>query len=408
MTALFDPERHQPLTDTAWDATAARAAIERIVQETREAFTPDGLWPIHPNDEEPDDPPDPQTSLYFGAAGVIWGLDHLAREGAVSPGPSFADHLPDIQSRNRRLLESEAWRRSLGPGWQTRSWLLGDAGVLFTWWKTAPSEPVLSALADAIAENTEDPALELMWGAPGTMLAALALYRASGSTRWADLYRAGARALEASFQHDESLGADVWTQTLYGSRAQYLGPVHGFAGNAFALLQGRDLLDPRQWASLSSRIARTLEATAIRGERGINWAPQTGARRSGAPLLVQHCHGAPGMVTALSALDAPVDELLLGAGELTWAAGPLAKGANLCHGTAGNAYAFLKLFQRTGDGEWLERARSFAMHAIQQSEAEAARLGRRRYSLWTGDLGLACFLWECIQASARFPTMDVL
>ena len=407
MAALFDPDRHQPLVGAAWDAAAARAAIERIVQETRDAFTPDDLWQIHPNDEEDDDP-GPQTSLYFGAAGVIWGLDHLAREGVVSPGPSFAEHIPDIQSRNRRMLDSEMWRKLLGPGWQTRSWLLGDAGVLFTQWKTAPSEPVLSALVDTLAENTEDPALELMWGAPGTMLAALELYRSSGSARGADIYRAGARALETSLQRDESLGADIWTQTLYGRRAQYLGPVHGFAGNAFVLIQGRDLLDPEQWTSLSSRIARTLEATAIRGSRGINWAPMAGEQRPGAPLLVQHCHGAPGMVTALSALDAPVDELLLGAGELTWAAGPLAKGANLCHGTAGNAYAFLKLFERTGDGEWLDRARSFAMHAIMQSDAEATQLGRRRYSLWTGDIGLACFLWECIRASARFPTMDVL
>jgi hypothetical protein len=33
-----------------------------------------------------------------------------------------------------------------------------------------------------------------------------------------------------------------------------------------------------------------------------------------------------------------LDELLLGAGETTWAAGPLAKGPGLCHGTAGNGY----------------------------------------------------------------------
>ena len=114
------------------------------------------------------------------------------------------------------------------------------------------------------------------------------------------------------------------------------------------------------------------------------------------------------MVTALAGLDQPIDDLLLGGGELTWAAGPLAKGANLCHGTGGNAFAFLKLFQRTGDEMWLDRARAFAMHAIAQSDAEAAEVGRRRYSLWTGDLGMACFLWECIHGTARFPTMDVL
>ena len=70
-----------------------------------------------------------------------------------------------------------------------------------------------------------------------------------------------------------------------------------------------------------------------------------------------------------------------------WNAGPLRKGPGICHGTAGNGYAFLKLFHRTGDEVWLARARSFAMHAIAQSERANARYGRGRYTLWTGDPG---------------------
>ena len=65
-------------------------------------------------------------------------------------------------------------------------------------------------------------------------------------------------------------------------------------------------------------------------------------------------------------------ELLAEAGEATWVAGPLAKGSNLCHGTAGNACAFLALHARTGDTRWRDRARAFAMHAIAQFEAEFA------------------------------------
>jgi len=114
------------------------------------------------------------------------------------------------------------------------------------------------------------------------------------------------------------------------------------------------------------------------------------------------------MVTSLAALPEPIDGLLIAGGELVWAAGPLTKGANLCHGTTGNGFAFLKLFERTGDPIWLARARSFAMHAIRQSDAEAEAFGQRRYSLWTGDLGLACYLWECVRVTARFPTLDVL
>ena len=88
--------------------------------------------------------------------------------------------------------------------------------------------------------------------------------------------------------------------------------------------------------------------------------------------------------------------------------GPLTKGASLCHGTAGNGYAFLKLFARTGNPLWLERARAFAMVAVEQVEAARAALGRGRYSLWTGDIGTALYLRACLVEDATFPTIDVL
>ena len=407
MSVLFSAERHEPLHEAAWDPAAARTAIARIAAAARSAFTGDGFWPIHPRDA--DAGPGPLTSLYDGAAGVIWALDHLAREGAADATPELGDHFDEVQHRNRRALEADAMRTLLGADWQTRSLLLGDAGVIFAEWRNADAgaaPALLETLAATIEDNTHDVALELMWGAPGTMLVALALYRYDGDARWADLYRAGADALEASFAFDADLGADIWTQTLYGRRARYLGAVHGFAGNAFALIRGRDLLPTDRWRALSARLARTLEVTANRDEAGASWDPTIGWDRVNRQPLVQHCHGAPGMITALSGLDQPIDALLLDAGRLTWTAGPLAKGANLCHGTAGNAYAFLKLFERTGDDLWLTRARAFAMHAIAQSDADAAALGRPHFSLWTGDLGLACFLWECLRASSRFPTMD--
>jgi hypothetical protein len=130
--------------------------------------------------------------------------------------------------------------------------------------------------------------------------------------------------------------------------------------------------------------------------------------RLGPPTFaVQWCHGGPGIVTALAQLRDPrCDELLLAAGELVWHAGPVVKGAGLCHGTAGNGMAFLKLFERTGDELWLDRARAFAMHAIGQSERHAREYGMRRYSLMTGDLGLATYLWNCVQGTARQPIFD--
>ena len=52
---------------------------------------------------------------------------------------------------------------------------------------------------------------------------------------------------------------------------------------------------------------------------------------------MQFCHGAPGFVICLADMPgSDLDDLLLAAGDAIWAAGPLAKGSNLCHGTAGN------------------------------------------------------------------------
>ena len=103
-----------------------------------------------------------------------------------------------------------------------------------------------------------------------------------------------------------------------------------------------------------------------------------------------------------------LDKLMLEGGRLVWAAGPLAKGGGLCHGTGGNGYAFLKLYRRTRDAIWLERARSFAMTAIRQYQEARSHFGRGRYSLWTGDVGLAIYLWDCLTAEPRFPTIDVI
>jgi Lanthionine synthetase C-like protein len=101
-------------------------------------------------------------------------------------------------------------------------------------------------------------------------------------------------------------------------------------------------------------------------------------------------------------------ELALPEGELTWQAGPLRKGPGLCHGTAGNGFAFLKLFSLIEDERWLERARRFAMHAIAQVQRERERFGRGRHTLWTGDAGVALYLRACIRGDATFPTIDKL
>jgi hypothetical protein len=115
---------------------------------------------------------------------------------------------------------------------------------------------------------------------------------------------------------------------------------------------------------------------------------RSGRRRSGRSGVTAHQGSSPRWRRTTTTLT----ELLVAGGELTWQAGPLEKGAGLCHGTAGNGYCLLKLFERTGDELWLHRARAFAMHAIHQVERTTARYGRGRHTLWTGDPGTALYL----------------
>jgi hypothetical protein len=118
-------------------------------------------------------------------------------------------------------------------------------------------------------------------------------------------------------------------------------------------------------------------------------------------IRLQWCGGAPGVV--ISAWDYVDEELLLAAAELVWQAGAHSdeKGAGICHGTAGNGFALLKAFARTGDELWLERARRFAVHTLAQVE----RLPPR-YSLFTGSLGAALFAAACLEGDARYPLLD--
>jgi hypothetical protein len=160
---LFEQERHEPLTPTIWDESSARATIERIVKDTTDRFTPKKLWPVHPLDIVSGVLLQPFKMLYFGAAGVIWALDYLARVGATETRQDFSSTVAELLEWNRKEV------RPFAP--EMSSLLMGDVGILLLQWKLAPSESLATQLSDAIEANKMHPAREFMWGAPGTMLA---------------------------------------------------------------------------------------------------------------------------------------------------------------------------------------------------------------------------------------------
>ena len=393
---LFDPARHEPLSDIAWDEAKARGAIEWIAHGTERAFSSTTYWPMHPKDGKEGSPPD--HALYMGATGVIWALHYLEASGAVRLTRSYAPHAEPLLALVRSGLR--------GPE-ERAAYLVGETGVELLRHAFDPAPRTEEALRELIVANVDHPARELLLGSPGTMLAALFLHERTGTAGWADLYREGARMLRSHLLWSDEHQCHYWTQQFPGEEGTYLDAVHGFAAVASVLIRGRHLLAPGEWDEWERRIANTISRTASREGRLANWRVWLFSE-PGHPQLVQFCHGAPGFVTCLAELPShALDELLVAAGEMTWHAGPLAKGSNLCHGTGGNGYAFLKLFRRTRDAKWLDRARAFAMHAIRQAEADAAKYGRLRFSLWTGDPGLAIYLWDCVRERADFPTLDV-
>ncbi len=375
---LYQPELFEPLTDEPWDEERVRSAIEGIVADADAAYDPGTLWPADEWDGW--QTPQPLTMLYVGAAGVIWGLRELGRRGHASSGL-------DLPAAARRALE--AWREqpSLMDGIELpvpaeSGFLAGESGILLVAWLLSPDDAIADALLERVRANRDNEADEVMWGAPGTMIAARALLDETGDARWDDAWRESADALR--FRRDDD---GRWTYRLYGGTYRGLGPPHGVVGNVAALLQGgRDERLERETNAL-------LRDAAVFEDGAANWPNADGEYR------VQWCAGAPGIVTTAAAyLD---EDLLLAGAELSRRTGPAGteKGAGICHGTASQGYAFLTAFVRTGDERWLEDARRFAVHALGQ----VGRRGRGRYSLWTGDVGVALYAADCLDATARYP-----
>jgi hypothetical protein len=385
---LYRPEAFEPLTERRWDEVWAREAIRALVARVEASFDPDALWPAHEWDGWMTRPP--LKGLYVGAAGVLWALHALRRRG-------LADTIIDLGGVAERI--AVAWAEDDLPGFErspkARAGLFsGHTGplVVACLLGAGPAD----VLHERIVENADSEARDMMWGAPGTMLAAEAMHDATGEERWADVWHLSARTL-LDARHADGL----WTQHLSGEAYRGLTPPHGVTGNVRILLDGP--LDEDVKELLRRETNALLARSAVLENGRANWPGTARKELAGedGEIRLQWCTGAPGIVTA--AWDYLDEELLLAGAELVWDAGPhgAEKGACICHGTAGNGYALLKTFARTGDERWLERARRFAVHSLEQAQA-----GEGRFSLWTGDVGVGLFAADCLVARAAYPIVE--
>jgi Lanthionine synthetase C-like protein len=368
---LYDPAAFEPLTDEPWNEARARDGIAAIVADADDAFDPARLWPAHEWDGW--QAALPMKNLYVGAAGVVWALDDLRRRSLAQTTLDLSALAIDALERWRAEPDYMAGEPLPEP--PESGLLTGEAGILLVACRLG--RPLEDDLRSRIRANLANEAEDLMWGTPGTLVAATAM-------GWDDLARESADALASRRDAD-----GLWTQQLWGTSFRGIGTVHGLAGNVLALLQ---VDDPRNEA-LRAESAAAL-ARAAKREGGLaNW---------GSEGKLQWCASGPGVVSAARRyLD---EELLLAGAELVWQAGPpgCEKGHGICHGTSGNGFALLAAFERTQDELWLDRARRFAVHAL----AQAARLPAR-YSLFTGGVGTALFVASCLEGDARYPVLEL-
>jgi Lanthionine synthetase C-like protein len=376
---LFRPEAFDRLTDTPWDEARARDRIAAIVADTDSGLRgPKLLWKAHGWDGW--QAPSPLKNLYVGAAGVLWGLDQLRRRAYAETRLD----LGDLAVRSVELFRAKPDYIKLPafrpPEPRDSGLFVGEAGILLVACMLGHAE-YADELRRLLVANVDNEAEEVFWGAPGSLIAAAAIGDESSWNALAD----------ALLRRREDNG--LWTQRLYGQEYQSLTPPHGLVGIVQAL-----------GAKAPKEDARRILAESAHREDGLaNWPPRPRPELHGpdGEIRLQWCCGAPGIV--IGAADYLDEELLLAGAELVWKAGPHGdeKGPNICHGTAGNGYAFLKAFERTGDEKWLERARGFAMHALEQVERMPSR-----YSLFTGGIGVAIYAADCIDARTQYPVMD--
>src|SRR5690242_17495173 len=292
---LYEPTRFDALIDESWAPARVEDAIAAIVADADAAFDPTALWPAHEWDAQ--EKPLPLTGLYTGAAGVIWALDELRERGYAEPSRDLATaaaRAVELERATPDFAADEHYR----PG----ALLSGETGALLVAFRLTSGRALADDLHTLVRGNVDNPTDDISWGAPGTLLAALAMGEWTGERRWDKAARESATALR------ERRGGDgLWRQD---DDYRGLSTLHGVAGNTLALLRfGWDDAVASESAAVLSRHAFCEDGLA-------NWPgtprPQLERPRDGL-ICLQFCTGAPGVVAG--AWDYLDEDLVLAGAE---------------------------------------------------------------------------------------------
>jgi len=93
--------------------------------------------------------------------------------------------------------------------------------------------------------------------------------------------------------------------------------------------------------------------------------------------------------------------------QVVWERGLLTKGAGLCHGIAGNAYAFLSCYRATKARKFHRMAAAFAIFLAQRWR-DLSEVPDRPYSMYEGLAGAACLCFDLLRPlSSNMPGYEM-
>ena len=285
---LYRAEAFEPLTDAPWDEERVRAGIREIVSDTDVALRgPKLLWRADPWDSW--QATSPMKNLYVGAAGVLLALELLRRRGHAETRLDLADL--SLRNLERFRARPDLMKIKL-PQPATASLFDGETGILLVAWRIEPSADLANDLHRHVRANVANEAEEVMWGAPGTLIAARAMLEWTGEDRWRDACTETAEAIWSRRGED-----GIWLQRIYGQELRGLTPPHGLVGIVQALAP---VLDDVRRATLERETAAILERLAVVEDGLANWPPRDRPTLPGpdGQIRLQWCAGAPGTVAA--------------------------------------------------------------------------------------------------------------
>ena len=180
-----------------------------------------------------------------------------------------------------------------------------------------------------------------------------------------------------------------------------LGTAHGLVGNVQAL---RPLLDSGRagvnWSGTRTRCSSARRSSRT-GWRTGPYIERPELASAAGEIRLQWCAGAPGIVVA--AADYLDEELLLAGAELVWQrraadSARRAPASATAPPVTATRCSPLSNAPATRSGS-TGRGASPPTHSARSSGATG------RYSLWTGDVGVAIFAADCLEARTRYPLL---